>query len=190
MDCEKLISIQIPNQVDSIETAAFANCSKLSYVHMPNHLKYIGGSAFEWCPSLAVLELPYSLIKIDEYAFQQLGSLKSIFSQIRTPFPISETMFACFPLDYESDDCDYCYEKTILYVPYGCADIYRATPVWNKFKNIREMDPTGVDQQTISEGSVVEKTRYTVDGFKAGSHTRGLNIVVMSDGSRRKVMVK
>ncbi len=47
---------------------------------------------------------------------------------------------------------------------------------------------TAID--TVNTGEVVEVERYSIDGKKLNAPTKGLNIIRMSDGSVRKVMVK
>ena len=50
-------------------------------------------------------------------------------------------------------------------------------------------DPTGVENvKNNAEATVV--ARYTVDGVRVSAPVKGLNIVKMSDGTTRKVMVK
>lgn len=56
---------------------------------------------------------------------------------------------------------------------------------------IKVVIPSGIDNVQISGvEDVVEVARYSVDGRRLSAPQRGLNIVVMSDGSKRKVMVK
>lgn len=179
-----LVDVILPSQLETIGGYAFANCFNLSSVVMDNLVKSVGSGAFNGCTKLQSIELSQSLLEIHSYAFTGCTNLEDVISYAEKPCEIVEEVFYCY---YPHD---YIYDTATLHVPYGCADIYRATPAWSKFKNICEMEHIGIDLQTISEGSVVEEARYTVDGFKAGSHKRGLNIVVMSDGSRRKVMVK
>lgn len=47
---------------------------------------------------------------------------------------------------------------------------------------------TAIDE--VSAGEVVEAERYSIDGKKLNAPAKGLNIIRMSDGSVRKVMVK
>ena len=49
--------------------------------------------------------------------------------------------------------------------------------------------PTGVDNIQTAD-NVIEIARYSIDGKRLSAPQKGLNIVVMSDGSKRKVLVK
>ena len=65
----------------------------------------------------------------------------------------------------------------------------QAADGWKNFWNIKEMDATGIDGVQSSE-DVVEVARYFIDGKRLSTPQKGINIVEMSDGSRRKFMVK
>ena len=53
---------------------------------------------------------------------------------------------------------------------------------------IRDFDPTGI--YSIDAASATESARYTIDGRRISTPQRGLNIIRLSDGTVRKVMVK
>ena len=46
VDCDRLVSITIPNSVTHIEEAAFAQCTMLTSITIPNSVTYIGYEAF------------------------------------------------------------------------------------------------------------------------------------------------
>ena len=80
-----------------------------------------------------------------------------------------------------------------LFIPKGCKDAYESADVWKNFWNIIELEQDfntlGIGKQNfISETD--ELARYTIDGTKISSPKRGLNIVIMSDGTSKKVIVK
>ena len=53
----------------------------------------------------------------------------------------------------------------------------------------QDFNTLGIGKQNfISETD--ELARYTIDGTKISSPKRGLNIVIMSDGTSKKVIVK
>ena len=45
--CRNLLSISLPESVDTIGFAAFYNCSSLQIIELPSHIVYLGTSAFE-----------------------------------------------------------------------------------------------------------------------------------------------
>ena len=83
---------------------------------------------------------------------------------------------------------DVVYENATLYVPAGCGEAYKAAQWWSNFNNIIEEEFSGIDEVT-SEESVNEIVGYyNAQGAMSNEPWQGLNIVVYSDGSHRKVI--
>ena len=61
--------------------------------------------------------------------------------------------------------------------------------VWKDFGNIIEYDATGIDKVT-NRSDVKEISRYSLNGQRVTSPTKGVNIVVYSDGGIKKVAVQ
>ena len=61
--------------------------------------------------------------------------------------------------------------------------------VWKDFGNIIEYDATGIDKVT-NRSDVKEISRYSLNGQRVTSPTKGMNIVIYSDGSIKKVVVQ
>ena len=61
--------------------------------------------------------------------------------------------------------------------------------VWKDFGNIIEYDATGIDK-VINRSDVKEISRYSLNGQRVTPPTKGVNIVVYSDGSIKKVAVQ
>ena len=102
MDCNGLISVDIPEGVTSIGNYAFQGCSKLTSISLPSTLESIGNyafqscsgltgeivipegvasigkCAFEFCSKLTSISLPSTLESIGEYAFESCSKLTSI----------------------------------------------------------------------------------------------------------------
>lgn len=55
---------------------------------------------------------------------------------------------------------------------------------------LKEFDPTSITSPLDTNVSGKVKARYTIDGRQIAAPQRGINILRMEDGSRRKVMVK
>ena len=68
---------------------------------------------------------------------------------------------------------------------------YRGSNVWQQFF-IEEADLTGISQPTVDDidGSGSVKQRFGLGGQHLSSPTKGINIVRMSNGRVRKVVVK
>lgn len=74
-DENNLLSVDIPNDVVSIEGSAFNGCSNLPLVKLPDGLNTIDQYAFQGCTKLALTELPDSIKQIHEYAFADCKAL-------------------------------------------------------------------------------------------------------------------
>jgi len=78
----------------------------------------------------------------------------------------------------------------VVVIPKGTKEKYSTTSGWKNFVNIEESDfadPTGIKQEVAGQKA---ENVYRIDGKAAGKRFKGLNILRLSDGSVRKVMVK
>ena len=122
---------------------------------------------------------------IGYYAFSGCSGLTSVISKIVNP--PSYINISTFDRSV--------YDNATLWVPAGTIDKYKNTSCWNYFKNIKEGEPTGIS--TVMTTSEKPFDVYDINGRKVRSQvtsfeglSKGINIVKMSDGSTRKVMVK
>ena len=76
--CSGLISVTIPNSVESIGNGAFWDCSGLTSVTIPNSVKSIEAWAFRYCSGLTSVTIPNSVTSIENYAFVECSGLTSI----------------------------------------------------------------------------------------------------------------
>ena len=75
--CTGIESIEIPDTVTKILSAAFAD-SSIKSVKIGSGLTEINGSAFDGCKNLAEINLPEALTSIGQYAFQNCINLGTI----------------------------------------------------------------------------------------------------------------
>lgn len=137
----------------------------------------IGEYAFAYCSGLTSLTLPAGITSIGEFAFSYCSGLTSIYVYAEKVPRIGR---------YAFEGC--ASRKCTLYVPKGTYDNYRLSE-FGYFENIVEFDATGIDKTTTST-DVEEVSRYSVNGQRLVSPTKGLNIVKYSDGSVKKVAVE
>ena len=84
---------------------------------------------------------------------------------------------------------DITYQSATLYVPKGCVDVYKAASYWSDFYNIVEGNyDSGADDVIADEAAGEIVGYYNLQGVLSAEPWSGLNIVVYSDGSRRKVV--
>ena len=136
-DCTALTSIEIPASVETIEAAAFKGCSSLATVTFEkgSQLKTIGGGSYS---SGAFGQLK-NLMTVDMSACTQVKTIgESAFdgdSELRLFKIGTETPPTC-GRDAFSGINPY----SVLKVPSGCADAYKAKSGWNNFASITGLD--------------------------------------------------
>lgn len=73
-----LTSVNIPDNVETIEEYAFSRASQLQEVHLPDSLTSLGTNAFEECRSLSTVKIPTKLKEIPSHTFYGCKSLQSV----------------------------------------------------------------------------------------------------------------
>lgn len=198
-NCSSLEYIGMPMSLTSIGQSAFALCSSLKELVIPDSVKSIGQMAFMNCTALTTLTLPKALESVGNWIFYGCTALTAVYIAAETP-----------PTGYNSLTTAVDTNCT-LYVPKGTLNDYLLSD-WGVFDNISEYSrysesgnteynsgglvigggdtgTTGVDAAEAG-GGAVEVARYAADGQQLAAPAKGLNIVRMSDGSIRKVMVR
>ena len=77
--CESLVSVEIPDSVTKIWSAAFDRCSNLIYVKLPKSLTEIDPFVFRKCNNLTEIVLPDALEVIEREAFADCEKLSNIY---------------------------------------------------------------------------------------------------------------
>lgn len=137
-DCTALTSIEIPASVETIEAAAFQQCSSLATVTFEkgSQLKTIGGGGSSYYGAFGQLK---NLMTVDMSACTQVKTIgESAFdgdSELRLFKIGTETPPTC-GRDAFSGINPY----SVLKVPSGCADAYKAKSGWNNFASITGLD--------------------------------------------------
>ena len=175
-----MTSIELPNSTTTIDEAAFSGCSNLANVTLSSNITSIGRSAFADCKSLKNLTISKNVTSIKDirfyYDYDEL-ELESVYVAWENPIEAGS-----FFDRIKISNCT-------LYVPQGTKEAYANADVWKDFGNIIEYDATGIDKVT-NRSDVKEISRYSLNGQRVTSPTKGVNIVIYSDGSIKKVAVQ
>ena len=142
-DCTALTSIKIPASVKTIEEAAFKGCSSLATVTFEkgSQLKTIGGGYYSYSSSYyygAFCQLK-NLMTVDMSACTQIetigecafyGDFELRLFKIGTEIPPTCENYAFSGINPYS----------VLKVPSGCADAYKAATEWKRFASTTGLD--------------------------------------------------
>jgi len=188
-NCKNMIAISIPNSVVRIgvfisrsETymisncGAFYGCSGLTSITIPNNVTTIGYGAFSGCTSLTTVTIPNSVTGIGGHAFDGVD-FHTVISLLVNPFDLEFEIFSKNTLF-----------NATLYVPKGSIDKYKSTEGWKDFLFIEEGLPTEI--RDVVGNKTTENRRYTINGEIITTPQKGINIIKMSDGTTKKVLIK
>ena len=151
-------------------------------------VKYITDHAFRFFKPLQYVDLPSTLINIGGFAFVD-AKIESLVCRMPQPMEVPY-YFTYFIKDFNSK----------VYVPKALLDTYKTTksnwniiPAENFYQiegNVPESGILASVKPIESVGKATVKAIYTLNGTKVNSLQHGINIVKMSDGTVRKVMIK
>ena len=217
--CLALNSVSLPSSVTKVSTTALYECGwydkqedgvmylgTMAYGYkgeMPeNTIIYfkegttvINESAFVNYLNLAAIAIPESVDTICSTAFAGCLGLAVIACYSETAPKVAPDAFGSLTGSY-----------TYLVVPDNAVEGYKAHPVWGKFQVMGISEYNNMNEQPTTYASAfggddadgIRSTNsdawtsevYDLSGRRQSAPQRGLNIIRMSDGSTRKVMVK
>eukprot|EP00980_Cylindrotheca_fusiformis_P000700 scaffold167_cov110-Cylindrotheca_fusiformis.AAC.28 len=73
-----LISVELPEGLQVIETRLFLFCASLTKVNIPTSVIKIGEEAFSLCQNLASIDLPHGLVEIGVRSFEKCYSIETL----------------------------------------------------------------------------------------------------------------
>ncbi|MBQ7686383.1 MAG: leucine-rich repeat protein, partial [Bacteroidaceae bacterium] len=189
--CKGLSEVTLPEGVTTIGSSAFGGCSGLTSVSLPVSLKSIGESSFSGCSGLTSITLPSCLESIGAYAFQDCR-LTSIDSRMKDPVLLYSNPFCTYSANTWLSYTGNC----TLYVQAGSKEAYKASAVWNTFKEIIELDTDVeafdnviyMDSTEVRSGSQATlsfkmKNKVAIRGFQFDLYKpEGVTVVKSSKG--------
>lgn len=202
------INIIIPSSITYIGEEAFYDCQNIQQLTIPSSVtemvSYYERSGmsphdvypFEHChprkatfgsfyvadkvskDSMTTLTLMEDVSDFSGYEFERATKLDTLISRATTPPTINHVT--------ENQKA-----SLKVFVPKGTLTAYQAADVWKEFWNLQEGDGTsGISPVTSHSDAAKEIERFMITGEKADGKVPGINIIRMSDGTTRKVIVK
>ena len=177
-ECYGLKSLTLPDGITEINSYTFATCLNLTSLTLSANLTSISLGGFKGCFALKNLTIPSGLTSLSNLHITDISTtIESVY--VSSSVPATAGSF------FDGVDLSNC----TLYVPKGMIWNYKLADVWKNFGKIIEYDTTGVDKVT-TRSDVKEISRFSLDGQRLTAPTKGMNIVVYSDGSIKKVAVQ
>ncbi len=150
MGCTDLTTVVLPEDISSLEADLFNGCTSLQTVELPEYLETIGDEAFYGCTSLSSIELPSTLTSIGSSAFAYDSSLTAITVPASV---ISIGGNAFYPMSVQNKITITCYEGSVAEV--YCEENFVQSSVLEKIKG----DANGDGEVDILDVSAIQKYR-------------------------------
>jgi hypothetical protein len=171
--------------VTSIGKWSFQGCTSLTSITIIDNIINIPSQAFDGCINLTSVIIPNSVTEIGEYAFSSCAKLNNIYCYAETP-PYVDS-----PASRGSTAFRGAYEQATLHVPEASIEAYENTSPWSQFGKIvalTDNDPQPTSLKTLKTDETVSPVAtYSIDGRSISQPQRGLNIILMSDGTTKKI---
>ena len=174
-------------KVTRIQDNAFSAWYNVESLKVPEGIESIGNRVFESMWGLKRLELPSTLKEIGDYQLSEDHNLTEVVSHATQPAPVSDMAFCSYEFNLDSNQYESVLPSATLLVPKGTRQTYMATPGWNQFTDIQEMDDDDDGIEVLMKSQRIMHI-FSLDGSRLDKIKKGLNIVILDDGTVRKVM--
>lgn len=145
MQCNGLERINLPETLFGIGVESFRGCANLQYVDIPAGPRNVGSMAFKDCINLKWISLGRTVTSIGNNAFAGCEAVDYIKSYNTTP-PQGLTGFSS---NVEA--------SATLYVPAQSIEMYKLTPAWENFFNIKTLDDV-----VLPSAITLDRSEYTI----------------------------
>jgi hypothetical protein len=155
--------------------------AKVQTLTLGESVTTINVNSFDGFSALKTVYLGSNVSTIGSKAFANCGKLDDVYCYaVRYP-NVERNTFENSYLDYVT-----------LHVPAESLNNYKSHEVWGRFKAVVPLtgEEMGIEQLFMTNGTNSAPVIYDLNGHHVSSPKKGLNIIRMSDGAVRKVMVK
>ena len=191
-NCTSLKEASIGSGIETLPMECFYGCSSLSKLNLVDGIKTLQRFAFEECTSLNTIILPATVEVLENGLSFLWGNVQKIVCYATVP-PVSNSA--------SGEPWYSCYKTARVYVPEESIPAYIQSPVWKKF--YEENDFLTIDDYLAEQGDdettainsaasqqAASATLYDLSGHQLTAPTKGINLVRMSNGAVKKVVVK
>lgn len=185
-ECGSLADIAISGNIEKINVSSFEKCNSLKMIQIPTGVKEIDNYAFRDCQKLEKIYIAESVERIGAGAFGNCENISDVYCYATNP-PVPNTMLYNVISNYFWQSyIDY----SVLHVPETSIDSYKNSFTWSDFGKIVALtnEDTGIGRTKVDDCS--EKQYYSIGGHNIETPSRGINIIRMSNGQSKKVVVK
>ena len=179
--CSGLTTVTIQNCVETIGKYAFHGCSGLSSITIPNSVASIGNAAFYGCSGLTSLTIGNMVKRIEDNAFAGCNSLGDVYCYVLS---VPQTSYNAFNASSIN--------SATLHVSSYSLEQYKKTKPWADFKEVVALTEEDPNPATVKAHNYANSKRadiYSFDGHRIVKPQKGLNILKLSDGTTKKVIL-
>ena len=181
-NCPYIEELIFPEGMKRIGQWAFQGCMSLHTISLPNSLETLDKAAFTSCTKLKEITIPDGITTIPEQCFYNSRAAKKITigKNVKT---IGSEAFGYYDNGYNNPSVEevYCltdtrpsntasdafgpltYENATLFIKAGNLRSFKSVEPWSQFKEIVEVDPSGIQHV---QGSSSDSPVYTIGGIQ------------------------